>query len=68
MGLDNVSVSAAPVPEPFSFLLLGSGMVILTGVIRRHRVRQTMTRLWGSRVETWPGPPPACPPADIEIG
>ena len=54
MGLDNVSVSAAPVPEPFSFFLLGSGMVILTGLIRRHRVRQIMTRLWAPGLK--PGP------------
>jgi hypothetical protein len=36
MGLDNVSVSAAttPVPEPSSFLLLGSALLGLVGVIR----------------------------------
>jgi hypothetical protein len=37
MGLDNVSVSAAttPTPEPSSFLLLGSALLGLAGVIRR---------------------------------
>lgn len=37
IGLDNVSVVAAPssTPEPSSFLLMGSGALALAGVIRR---------------------------------
>jgi hypothetical protein len=38
MGLDNVSVAAAvaTMPEPASFFVLGCGLVVVTGAIRRR--------------------------------
>lgn len=38
-GLDNVSVSVAPVPEPESWALLCAGLGLIGTVVRRRRVR-----------------------------
>jgi hypothetical protein len=35
-ALDNITVSLAPVPEPSSMLLMGTGLMGLAGAVRRH--------------------------------
>jgi len=34
--IDNISINASAVPEPGSFALFGSGLLILTGAVRRR--------------------------------